>query len=1791
MNSGTITDLCNLKFFTDTGTEVHTQQQYTITWKLDSNHTRLNTVPEGFILGDIEKVEHLARTADGSDFEYYRLKPDSLIIGFTTPPEIILSAREYKSMDRLPLLESIHNVLCSTKDGKPSKIIITIDTGDNSYSTEIPTNQFFEQLSYSWKVKAVYTGDNDDIENYEYKNIISITGAQLTLCDDRSLPDNMKYCLWDELDPQSNYTKPVDRTYPNDYHPYLYYLLEPGERAAFRDDPKNTLSREKHYAKTDPYDAIEPVKIRGIAKLFPFLKYSGALLQETISAGFTAANTIVVLEEVSTQDPDNPDNILTTYERPAFKEGDKWSLAFECPEYGELKIIETSTEYELIQKTGCSFLLGEGTSVYADSNYVRPFVFTIGVIAPDEGCYQNYLGIYMRLEPDPDYTFFMGMLVVKTEVIQEDTRYRTLLENFGIPDPKTYPTLFAEANYDEDLPDYELINRKSKELMLTYDQIFPYAGTYKALINALKFLGYQDILIKEWYKIFDNNGLERDVAFDSIDIQNGKLGEMLDKYQTSETRKYTKLDYLTIVYHLNQVIEETHPEAEEVWNYAPDSDMVCDRNNPAYQYFDVSGTEPIYAYRTDEITAKLYALKKWLETYILGVSCRIVSITGEGVYFAPMKTQIYSNSGMVQDFQTDAHMTPAIIGHTPFIQSESEITCTLREFDNLTFDDMADRTFSAYTQENYKSLQDISYNLTGSLNYITGETHTINHKVDFPIVLSNPCQAPVLGDEYQFELQIAPESMSLSPWMPEQAGSIFIEDDVIRLSGLDTASFFLPEVDKTGNRLNKLPYFIIETGNLRFPKGVWEKNVDWMIQERIDNDTLESVYLLQNIGSFAYAAPVVKSISHIILKPVSTESECQYSCENKWGVPVFMIKGYKFDLSEYSDADNIMSDEEITKWFDIPEDQWFILEIVNGRMMQSDTIDGADNMSYELMFGTTYDQMNQNFRHEIKPVVTYTGERIPIKIFNQTSYDTTISMLDRLVTTSGLTYSISTYDVINFIIENLRFSGLDRYYLDYIDTKKQDFDAIKEKGEWLLRRELLKREQLLVSETLNVMYSKMTINKTVDIPVHHLGTYTATCKMYDRYNNIYVNKASKSHTISALPYSISLTLNQENSSNPPEFYHDNIAGSLVEQMEQRAMMIDGRKVFYNTISHRALNNALPVSMFEIRYPKYYDLYDIQNNTIDYNNLYFWNYSYANLVPTAGDQILLSNRCTRVYPKVLPLHPTIEDLHVVALNDWSAQQQLMFHPGDQIMIFKYNQELADMESMAIDDIQGSDHIIGTIHELVPDDSDKYADDLKKWPFTEKFIEIIAPDLNQFIIRTSLIPNIRYYMINISRYEISVDSISSKNDYMDSFLIPGHPGIQHFQKGNVVTVNYLVKEHPYNEFTLNYGGTKYLHNALYDGGYPSLYIKYDNGYVQEHQYCKIRVDSPLNIDVKLENSVDNMQYALLVWYQYDPECWKVFELSNYILKSIQHDVFKWAAAKDLIFETHDFVSEGEPNIQYSSTAIFDKYDNKVTFRFPGTESKTVVNNSVSYRVTGISERKTMVMNRGMLPEYTYTLNGSLDTTLINYYLETGVHDVTVTVSYPYSEFTQYTANVTETGSESIQNFGAYNYSMIRTDFLYDADSMMLDSYIDQQFIGRIYEFDPAYLKRIWVTKSTSLTVLDDSKIIPMYKYTDYPITIKAGTEVILRPEYPEKTSDDPFKEVKENIWSWEANLYDDSDYLEHTQDNRFRHHTVFKCLNKVVPIKPDTYGVNDVILTCYDGYGNKLEKRSEALVYIQ
>ena len=150
----------------------------------------------------------------------------------------------------------------------------------------------------------------------------------------------------------------------------------------------------------------------------------------------------------------------------------------------------------------------------------------------------------------PGIIYPLGTIKMSAEAIGEAERYRALFTNFGIPHPEEYMNVFADTDLNEALVDKIAMNKNSKRMFLSYNEIFPYVGTYKALANAVNVLGYADIFFKEWYKETGkatNNNVIFDIAYNSSNVVNTINAVSLD-----ERVSLKKLNWLSMVYKINE---------------------------------------------------------------------------------------------------------------------------------------------------------------------------------------------------------------------------------------------------------------------------------------------------------------------------------------------------------------------------------------------------------------------------------------------------------------------------------------------------------------------------------------------------------------------------------------------------------------------------------------------------------------------------------------------------------------------------------------------------------------------------------------------------------------------------------------------------------------------------------------------------------------------------------------------------------------------------------------------------------------------------------------------------------------------------------------------------------------------------------------------------------------------------------------------------------------------------------------------------------------------------------------
>jgi hypothetical protein len=184
----------------------------------------------------------------------------------------------------------------------------------------------------------------------------------------------------------------------------------------------------------------------------------------------------------------------------------------------------------------------------------------------------------------------------QTEI--EDIRYEIELSNTGhniLPDD-----IFIFKSYDvnEQGIDWGFMNKKRKEMLMVRNQIFPYIGSYKAIINAINYFGYNDLQLYEYYR--------------NINI-NSPLFYKLFKVEIPDI-----FDNSVKGWTVNDFIKHTMPNP----NYE-----TTNLFNLTYLITDKEGND-VLQYSLQEVIMKLEGLKHWLERKVIPITHKILDITG-----------------------------------------------------------------------------------------------------------------------------------------------------------------------------------------------------------------------------------------------------------------------------------------------------------------------------------------------------------------------------------------------------------------------------------------------------------------------------------------------------------------------------------------------------------------------------------------------------------------------------------------------------------------------------------------------------------------------------------------------------------------------------------------------------------------------------------------------------------------------------------------------------------------------------------------------------------------------------------------------------------------------------------------------------------------------------------------------------------------------------------------------------------------------------------------------------------
>lgn len=223
-------------------------------------------------------------------------------------------------------------------------------------------------------------------------------------------------------------------------------------------------------------------------------------------------------------------------------------------------------------------------------------------------------GVFITIFRIIDITFASnpGLLmygVYRAETEAEDERLSTLLTNIGRDVDLEQELILRDSEVDESNVNFILLNQKRKEMLLQGDQIWPYVGSYKGLVNMINWFGYYDIRLKEYF-----------LNVNSLDTEFGTYRQVPIAFQLKDKKQNAES--------LN-IVPSKHYKKTSMFGLF--YDIVKDSGN--YDENGIPITTDAFTFTNEEALIKFFALKKYLKEKFLPLNSQITDITGEGIYY------------------------------------------------------------------------------------------------------------------------------------------------------------------------------------------------------------------------------------------------------------------------------------------------------------------------------------------------------------------------------------------------------------------------------------------------------------------------------------------------------------------------------------------------------------------------------------------------------------------------------------------------------------------------------------------------------------------------------------------------------------------------------------------------------------------------------------------------------------------------------------------------------------------------------------------------------------------------------------------------------------------------------------------------------------------------------------------------------------------------------------------------------------------------------------------------------
>jgi len=364
----------------------------------------------------------------------------------------------------------------------------------------------------------------------------------------------------------------------------------------------------------------------------------------------------------------------------------------------------------LLSSTNESYINDDGIrEIIQYSNAIDTITLNLGFTSSDNGEFQEIIEIYV----DNSVTKTkIAEITLFAESIAEDIRLTKLLQTFGQDITLDDSLVFRDTNVNDDNIDHIVSNNKKKELILEFSNIIPYIGSYKGLLNAMKYYGYGDLRIKEWWLNLTNEStFHLEINKNTFKTESLKDGQLFNNSDLKRTGKFS------LYYDIN-------------------------RTNGLLDDNGIPELENVFEYSEEEVLIKLYGLKELLKKKYLPLSTRIIDITGEGLTFNRVSTTSWPSVVEIEEInglEIDLKITP--------IPRFSEIDILNKTGYNANVASTKNKLSDLYGTR-LNEISNIRIDAYGDLKYLDSP----NRKGYSNVTLSNETFSRTLGD-YDFPLE------------------------------------------------------------------------------------------------------------------------------------------------------------------------------------------------------------------------------------------------------------------------------------------------------------------------------------------------------------------------------------------------------------------------------------------------------------------------------------------------------------------------------------------------------------------------------------------------------------------------------------------------------------------------------------------------------------------------------------------------------------------------------------------------------------------------------------------------------------------------------------------------------------------------------------------------------------------------------------------------------------------------------------------------------------------------------